>query len=265
MGHNVGLGNLAGSSIRYRLYSSWGLSAADIARIIVYCSAAFWIGFLSLAATVFVIEPLALPESWQAVLPPTRILGVVLALPVLALLAWSIRRPEPLRFRGLELALPEPRIVTAQIAVGMCDWMLAGSALFVVLPASLQIDWPSFLALYLLATLAGLLSHIPGGLGVLESSLLLLLMGRGGTSASLLASILVFRACYYLVPLGAGSILLLWQEAERQRQAVRVGDRRLDAFHVETVHGDHYRFLRCDLLFNRQRATNHSHADWHHH
>ncbi len=221
VGHNVGLGNLAGSSIRYRLYSSWGLSAADIARIIVYCSAAFWIGYLSLASTVFLVEPLAIPAAWQAVLPSPRTLGIILAMPVVALLVWSWRSPEPLRFRGLELAIPSPRIICAQIVVGMADWTLAGSALYVVLPASLHIDWAPFLALYLLATLAGLLSHIPGGLGVLESSLLFLLMGRDASSASILASILVFRACYYLVPLGAGATLLLWQEARQQRRALR--------------------------------------------
>lgn len=221
VGHNVGFGNLAGGSIRYRLYSSWGLPAADITRIILFCSGGFWTGFLSLAALVFLLEPASMPSGWVgAGTAGTRMLGLGLGAPVLALLAWSARRKTPLRIHGLELPLPSPRLLLAQVLVGIVDWTLAGSALYAVMPASLSVDWATFLGLYLLATLAGLVSHVPGGLGVLESALLLLLGGKGASSAAILAAILVFRVCYYLVPLGVGSTMLLWHEARRQRRAI---------------------------------------------
>jgi phosphatidylglycerol lysyltransferase len=222
VGHNVGFGNLAGSSIRYRLYSAWGMSAADIARVIVFCTAGFWVGYFSLASIVFVSAPLALPPALM--LPAgadTRALGLVLGAPVIALLAWSAVRRTPLQVRGMELALPSTGIVAAQVVAGIVDWTCAGSALYAVMPASLSVGWAPFLGLYLLATLAGLISHVPGGLGVVESAMLLLLADKGASSASILASVLVFRVCYYLVPLGTGSILLLWHEARRHRAAIR--------------------------------------------
>jgi phosphatidylglycerol lysyltransferase len=150
----------------------------------------------------------------------TRYLALVFAAPVLALLGWSAIRRTPLSIRGIELSLPTPDIVSAQIVCGIFDWGLAGSALYCVMPSTLAIGWAPFLACYLLSTVVGLISHVPGGLGILESMMLLLLAGKGATNAAILASVLVFRVCYYLVPLGAGSLLLLWHEAKRQRRTI---------------------------------------------
>lgn len=221
VGHNVGFGNLASGSIRYRLYSSWGLPAADIARIVLYCTGAFWFGFLSLSSAVLWIDPAAPARlSSLAFLGSTRLPALGMAAPVLVLLGWSALRRAPLRVRGVDVALPSTSVLMAQVVVGVVDWTCAGLALYVLMPDSLAMGWAPFLGAYLLATLAGLVSHVPAGLGVLEWALLALLAGQGAPSAPLLAAVLVFRVCYYLVPLGAGSALLLWYEARRGKGAI---------------------------------------------
>ena len=221
VGHNVGLGNLAGSSIRYRLYSSWGIPAASIARVILFCAAGFWLGLLSLAAVVFLFAPESLPATGPlALLGHTHAVGGVAAAIVASAFGLSFVVKKPLDVEGMQVRFPSPGLLAAQACVGMVDWILAGSALYAVMPDSLDVSWASFLGLYLLASLAGLISHVPGGLGVLESAMLLLLAGKGAAASEVLAAILVFRFCYYLVPLGAGSVLLLVKETPRGRAAI---------------------------------------------
>lgn len=220
IGNNVGFGNLAGSSIRYRLYSALDLGGADIARIVVFCSAGFWIGFLSLGAVVFAFEPLPIPEALHFPLATAHALAPICALPVLAFCAWTALQREPLLVRNVELEAPPWPVLLGQIVVGMLDWTLAGTALYVVLPADVALSWGQFLGFYLLAVLAGLLSHIPGGLGVLETLMVLFLGAHGAAPAPVLASVLVYRFCYYFLPLVAGALLLAWQELSRRRQAL---------------------------------------------
>ncbi|MBI5505459.1 MAG: bifunctional lysylphosphatidylglycerol flippase/synthetase MprF [Deltaproteobacteria bacterium] len=220
IGNNVGFGNLAGSSIRYRLYSALDVGGADIARIVVFCTAGFWIGFLSLGTVVFAIEPLPIPAVLHFPLATARALAPVCAVPVVAFCAWTALQREPLLVRNVELHAPSWAVLLGQIAVGMLDWTLAGTALYVVLPADVALGWGQFLGFYLLAVLAGLLSHIPGGLGVLETLMVMFLGAHGAAPAPVLASVLVYRFCYYLVPLIAGALLLAGQEIGRRRQAL---------------------------------------------
>ena len=218
IGNNVGFGNLAGSSIRYRLYSALDVGGADIARIVVFCTSGFWLGFLSLGALVFALEPVPIPASLHLPVDSARALAPIFAAPVVALWVWSALQREPLVVRNVELEAPRWPVLLGQMIIGMLDWSLAGTALYIVLPADVALTWVQFLGFYLLAVLAGLVSHIPGGLGVVETLMVLFLGAHGAAPAPVLASVLVYRFCYYFVPLAAGGLLLAAQEIVRKRQ-----------------------------------------------
>lgn len=170
--NNVGFANLAGGSVRYRLYSLWGLSALDIAKVIVFVALTFWLGVFSLGGAVFILAPLPVPAGIRLSIPSVRPLGMVfLALAALYLL-FSLARRKPLKVRGLEVFLPGPRFFLPQVAVSSLDWALAAGVLFSLLPEQNTLSYPMFIGIFLLAQTVGLISHVPGGIGVFETVIL---------------------------------------------------------------------------------------------
>lgn len=55
--YSTGFNFLTGRSLRYRLYSGYGLSLAQIWEIIVFCVSTFWIGFCFIAGLLFTFYP----------------------------------------------------------------------------------------------------------------------------------------------------------------------------------------------------------------
>jgi phosphatidylglycerol lysyltransferase len=212
-----------GTPIRARLYSGWGLSALQVTRIVVFCFLTFWLGFFTLAGAVFLAEPLPLPAGWRLHLATARPLGVVFLLLAGAYLWNSARNKSPLRLGGVEMPLPGPRLALAQILLSVMDWGLAGAVLYALLPSHEGLPFSSFLAVFLLAQLAGVLSQVPGGLGVFESAIVLLLTSRTPPlpAAQVLAGLVAFRGIYYFMPLLAASLALGAHEVALRHQTVR--------------------------------------------
>ena len=61
--NNIGLSMIAGASVRNRLYASWGLSALQITKVVLFCALTMWLGFFALGGTAFILDPLALPQA----------------------------------------------------------------------------------------------------------------------------------------------------------------------------------------------------------
>jgi phosphatidylglycerol lysyltransferase len=220
LSHNVGFAMLSGGSVRMRLYTSWGLSAVEVATLVGFGTATTWLGFCGLAGMAFLAEPVAIPTSLSLPAVAVKVIGGCLIAAVLGYLGWSALGKRPLRLWGWELPVPAPGVAWAQVIVSCADWALAGTALYVLMPDSLALSLPAFLAFFLLAQVIGLASQTPGGLGVFETMLLLMLAGRAGTSA-LLGSLVVFRAVYYLLPLGVAALMLSGFEMWRRREGLR--------------------------------------------
>jgi phosphatidylglycerol lysyltransferase len=212
-----------GTPIRARLYSGWGLSALQVTRIVVFCFLTFWLGFFTLAGAVFLAEPLPLPAGWRLHLATARPLGVVFLLLVGAYLWNSARNKSPLRLGGVEMPLPGPRLALAQMLLSVMDWGLAGAVLYALLPSHEGLPFLTFLAVFLLAQLAGVLSQVPGGLGVFESAIVLLLTSRTSPlpAAQVLAGLVAFRGIYYFMPLLAASLALGAHEVALRHKTVR--------------------------------------------
>lgn len=215
--HNIGAAFLGGSAIRLRLYGAFGLSAADIGGVVVFTGLTFWVGFLPIAGTALLLDPLPASVAPVAV---SRGIGVILLLALVAyLLACTVVRA-PLRWRSYTLRLPTWRMALAQVGLSCADWTAAASVLWVLLPAGVAPSFVGLLDAFALAEVAGLVSHVPGGIGVFESSVLFLL-GDAGAGPAVLASLVVYRVAYYLVPLAVGVVLLGVHEAWRYAGAVR--------------------------------------------
>jgi len=219
--NNVGFSMLSGASVRYRFYTRWGVTAEELSRIVFFYATTFWLGLLLIGGISLATSPL--PADLRI---PARTFivaaGWLLALLVVAYLAATWIRATPIRVSRLELPLPPPQLAVAQLVVSTCDWVLAGSVLYVLLPPGGP-PLLAFLGAFLVAQLLGLASHVPGGVGVFEG-LMILLLKPYLTSGALLPSLIVYRAVYYLIPLGIALIVLVADElSQRRAQAARVG------------------------------------------
>jgi phosphatidylglycerol lysyltransferase len=202
---------VGGSAARYRIYSAFGVPANEVAKLVLFCSLTFWLGLFAVAGVSFIVGPQQLPSALHVPLDSVWPLGILFLAIVAAYLAVAAVRRRPLSILGWEFPVPSLGISAAQIAVSSVDWILAASVLYAVLPASAQLTAPRFLAAFMLAQAAGLLSYVPGGLGVFETVILILLSGTAEPSA-LVGAMLTYRLIYYIGPLVVASILLAAHE-----------------------------------------------------
>lgn len=173
--NSIGLSMLAGGSVRYRLYSSWGLSSENITKIVAFCTMTLWMGLFVTGGIVFVLEPMTLPGSIHLPFASSRPVGLFFILLMASGLVWSYLRKDSLKIAGWEFPVPTIRILICQIAVASLDWVLAGTVLYALFPSSADISFMRFIGIYLLAQTAGLVSQVPGGLGVFETVVIVLL------------------------------------------------------------------------------------------
>jgi uncharacterized membrane protein YbhN (UPF0104 family) len=217
--NTVGFAFLTGSAIRYRFYSAWGVSAIAIAQIILFENISFWLGLFAVSGVMFLFYPLEIPTQLHLPFLSVRPIGLIFLVLVAAYLVGSLFAGKPLNIRGHEFRFPSLPIALAQLAISCLDWICATAVLYILLPATTALSYPGFLGLYLLAMTAGVVSNVPGGLGVFESIILLLLSSKVSVTA-VLGSLLVYRGIYYLFPLVVATGLLGLYEI-RSRWKVR--------------------------------------------
>lgn len=215
--NSVGLSMLTASSLRYRLYVSWGLSAVDVARIILFTTLTLWLGILAVGGAVLVLDPLdvgAIPGLDLSARP----LGLLLLVLPLAYLLLGLLRRQPLRIGPWELPMVRPRLALPQLAVGALDWIMAAVVLHTLMPADV-LSLGQVIGVFMVAQIAGLISQVPGGLGVFESLVLVLLKGRM-PAADLFGALLAYRLLYYLLPLALAALALGLYELRHQKERV---------------------------------------------
>jgi len=219
LGHAVGQAMLSGGAMRYRMYSPAGFTAMEVGATVLLCNLPYALAFgllldLSLLLAAHRLAPLfRLSSEWLVLFG-----GIGLAKDVGYLLLVIFRRA-PVRLGGWSVNLPTPAMTALQYVVGVVDVILVSSVLYMLLPESAQLAYLPFLAVYLASVLVGILSHVPAGLGVLESMLLLLLPDV--PPEQLLASVLMYRVIYEIIPLLVA--LALWGSYESfARDGVRL-------------------------------------------
>lgn len=205
--NTIGFALLTGSAIRYRFYSAWKVPAIAIAQVIAFANFSFWLGLLAVGGLVFVLHPLAIPTQLHIAFASVRPLGIIFLLLVTIYLFGSLFSRQTLNIRGYELRFPSFQLSLSQILVSSLDWSVAATVLYTLLPATLTLSYPSFLGIYLLAMTAGVISNVPGGLGVFESVVVILLTPQI-SAATVLGALLAYRGVYYLLPLAVATSVL---------------------------------------------------------
>lgn len=197
---NLNLGALIGSvAFRYRLYSRLGVKSGTVTRIIGISVASNWLGYILLAGGLFVSGAVEVPENWKIGDTALRVLGAAFLVVIagyLYLCAFSGRRE--LDVRGHTLTLPSLKMALLQFAVACAHWTLMAAVMFQFFEG--QVAFTTVYAVLLISCVAGAVSHIPGGLGVLEAVFIALLAGEM-ERYQVLAAVFGYRCVFYFIPL----------------------------------------------------------------
>jgi uncharacterized membrane protein YbhN (UPF0104 family) len=196
--HGVGAVSLVSPVIRYRIYSCNGLGAVDVANICFLTGLTFWLGNLTALGFGLLYAPGAI--GLIDYLPPqvNRWLAAALLLGVVSFLVWSWLSPRSFGTRRWPVRLPSGPMVLLLILIGLFDLGAAALAMYVLIPAGLNIGIFPITAVFIAATLLGFASHTPAGIGVFDATILI---GLGGDDKEpLIAALLMFRVLYHFLP-----------------------------------------------------------------
>lgn len=206
IGHNVGVAALSSGAVRYRFYTRWGLGTEEIAKLIVFCGVTVGLGLITLAGLCLLLLPGTAGKVAGLGTMASAALGIAcLALSALYLLLSAFLRGD-VKVRNWRFALPAPRLAAAQIAVGTVNFAFVAACLHQLLSG--EAGYMETTAAYVVGNLTALVSHVPGGLGVLEATIGFLLGG-----AASIGALIAFRVVYFFIPLPLGLVLLLASEA----------------------------------------------------
>ncbi|MCE8017748.1 UPF0104 family protein [Halomonas sp. MCCC 1A17488] len=214
---NLNLGAwVGGLAMRYRLYTRLGLGVSTVTRILSVSLIANWLGYMILAGTVFSFRLLGLPSSWEIGATGLQLIGFgLLGISCAYLAACRFSKRRVWHVRGHEVVLPPLKLALMQAALGAANWLLMGMLIYLLLPQGLF--FPSILGILLISAIAGVITHIPAGLGVLEAVFLALLQHEVAKS-EILAALIAYRALYFLLPLLVACVGYLMLERKGRRR-----------------------------------------------
>ncbi|MBV9704828.1 MAG: UPF0104 family protein [Methylobacteriaceae bacterium] len=230
LSHNIGASVFSGAVVRYRAYSTKGLSIAEIGLLVAFCSFTFALGTLLVGGLVLVFEPGITRRMLYGVshilvgTARLRLVGEAMLAFVALYIAGSVFRLRPLVVGRFQLAYPRIGIVLRQLAAGPLELLGAAGIIYFALPQAGNPGYFIVLAAFLGSFSAALLSHAPGGVGVLE--LVFLKAMPGLPPAKVLAALIIFRVLYLIVPLIFAIGVLILFERGRLAEALRAARQR---------------------------------------
>jgi len=226
IGHNIGATVFTGGAIRFRIYSDYGLTAIDVAKICFLSGLTFWLGNAFVLGVGMAWHPWAASAMDQ--LPPAinRLIALGVIAAIVGYFVWLSLDPNrrELGQNGWKVVLPSARLTLLQILIGVVDLGFCATAMYLLMPAQPGIDFISLAVVFILATLLGFASHAPGSLGVFDAAMLVALPEFG--REQLLATLVVFRILYFMIPFGIAisvmgtrelwlNVVLPWQKRRR--------------------------------------------------
>ncbi|WP_137390551.1 lysylphosphatidylglycerol synthase domain-containing protein [Rhodoligotrophos defluvii] len=199
LGHSIGFAGLSSGAIRYRFYSRWGLGAGDVAKLMLFCGMTVALGLTILGGVALILDTeLAVKMTGLSTNVVMAFgLGMLAVAGLYVLLSAKLRKP--LTIRGWTLHMPPMRLALGQIIIGPLNFALVAACLHQVLAAAADVGYFQTASAYVLANSATMISHVPGGLGVIESVVLYVVPGK-----NLIGPLLLFRCVYFLGPLMLG-------------------------------------------------------------
>ncbi|MGX9392341.1 lysylphosphatidylglycerol synthase transmembrane domain-containing protein [Nitrobacteraceae bacterium UC4446_H13] len=225
IGHNIGATVFTGGAIRFRIYSDFGLNAIDVAKICFISGLTFWLGNVFVLGIGMVVHPDA--AGAMNLLPSSinRLIGLGCLAGIIAYLVWVAvgQGRRQLGRNGWKVVLPSGRLTLLQILIGVVDLGFCSLAMYLLMPNEPYIDFLSLAVVFILATLLGFASHAPGSLGVFDAAMLVALPQFG--REQLLATLLVFRVLYFVIPFTLAISIMgtreLWLSVVKPWQARR--------------------------------------------
>jgi uncharacterized membrane protein YbhN (UPF0104 family) len=215
---NFNFGTLIGAlALRYRLYAKLGLSPGDVTRVTFYATSASAVGYGFVAGVVHTWTGLDAPAASGLPTASLRPIGIAVFLASAAYLVFCHLRHTPLRVGRWRYELPDLHGAGRQIVVACAQWLLASLVLFALMPPGV-VDFPTVLAIHLVAAVAGVITHVPAGYGVLEGTFLVMLAGRM-SPPQILGTLVAFRVFYDLLPLAVAVVTLVAVEHRHDRGA----------------------------------------------
>ncbi len=226
IGHNIGATVFTGGAIRFRIYSDYGLSAIDVAKICFLSGLTFWLGNTFVLGIGMAWHPWAASAMDQLPAAINRLIAFGGIAAIIAYLVWLTlddNRRE-LGQNGWKVVLPSARLTLVQILIGVVDLGFCAMAMYLLMPAQPGIDFISLAVVFILATLLGFASHAPGSIGVFDAAMLVALPEFG--REQLLATLVVFRILYFVIPFATAisvmgarelwlNVVVPWQERRR--------------------------------------------------
>ncbi|MBL8589194.1 MAG: UPF0104 family protein [Methylobacteriaceae bacterium] len=212
----LGFPLVTGGTVRYWIYSRYGLGPGNVARLTVIAGVCFWLGMGLVLGVGLLFQAGDIAELnnfkvWLNMLLGAGVLGAVLAY-----MAWVAPGRRRLTLQGFRLEMPGLAVTTGQTVLGVIDVCMGAAVLYVLLPEGHGVDFLSFAAVYAFACILGIASHAPGGIGVFEATMLKAIPAP--SQEAMLASLLLYRILYYVAPfilalalLGANEALRRWR------------------------------------------------------
>ncbi|MCF6370661.1 lysylphosphatidylglycerol synthase transmembrane domain-containing protein [Rhizobium halophilum] len=208
IGQSVGLAGLSSGGLRYRYYAHWGMDTEDVAKIVLLSGVTVALGLATLTGIVMLINPSDAAEVLRLGEAAVLAIGGACLLSVAAYLALAKFARAPVRIRKWTFQMPTLRLAAAQVVIGTINFALVAAALREVMGAAADVSYLKAATAYVLANVAIIVTHAPGGLGVLEATVRHVM----GDQASI-GSLVAFRVIYFFIPMGIGIPLALIVEA----------------------------------------------------
>ena len=220
LSHNIGASIFSGAVVRYRAYSTRGLSATEVGFLVAFCSFTFILGELLLGGLLLTFTP-EIADRWTAI-PHwgARLAGLVMLAAVALYIFGSLRHFPPMKIAGFELVYPRPPILVRQLLAAPIEIIGAAGIIYFTLPATGNPGFIAVLGVFLGSFALALASYAPGGVGVLEYCFI---KGMPDTpAAEVLAALIAFRLLYLLIPLAFAIIAVVQFERGRLGEILRL-------------------------------------------
>src|SRR5215510_3773875 len=206
IGHNIGATVFTGGAVRYRIYSTYGLDAIEVAKICFIAGLTFWLGNATVLGLGVSYHPQAAGPIDQLPDWLNRTVGVTILLVLISYVAWVWSAPRIIGQKEWKVELPSGPSTLLQIGIGILDLGSCALAMYMLLPTHPEIGFVTMAVVFVSATLLGFASHAPGGLGVFDAAMLVALWQFD--KESVLAGLLLFRLLYYIVPFALALTIL---------------------------------------------------------
>ena len=199
--NTLGFHAVTGTVVRERLYAQQGLGASDVVRIVSLSWLALGLGFMSMLGVAHLVIGLVTHHDQVSL-----VIGLVICAALGFYVCWLGGKPRQFSLWRFRQQLPTARMAMQQMAIGAVESAASIGALYVLLPADLAPPFSVFAVGCIAAVALGVLSHVPGGLGVFETGVTVLLSGSG--RIDLMAALLLYRAIYNLLPFVLSLVVL---------------------------------------------------------